>query len=221
MRYRVTNRGKIVIVVLLALLAFLFYLVIGHLKKAPEIEAQDAPKNELEIREQKDSFIQSQNEKLSDMEEKIKEHEAALQKESADLKKTADRLAEIQAAHKELAGLIYPNKLTLFFEPNKATVDAVYFESLDKLVRILKYIDYREIRIEGNIYSVRKEGPTDFAEELAEKRAQVVLDYLADQGIKRDKMKVINNLNEKPFMDNGKYAVYGAFNRRVDIVVMP
>jgi len=219
-RYRITNRGKIVVGFIVVILILAFFMALRKISIAPKDSVENANiKNEIQIQEEKSAFIENQKEQLKNMEEKIKEREQQLNEGKIDVQKLNDEISKINAEKNDLEDLLMPQMLTIFFEPNKADIDSVYFESLEQLSRILNSISYDKITVEGNVYSVRKDGPTQFANELAQTRADSVADYLIEQGIESRKIEIINNLNDKPFLENSKYREFGAFNRRVDIVV--
>jgi outer membrane protein OmpA-like peptidoglycan-associated protein len=105
----------------------------------------------------------------------------------------------------------------LLFEKGKAKLKDGLKMTLTELAGILKIflIEYN-IVVEGHTDNV---GSAEYNQALSEQRAQAVLDFLADRGVNRSRLKSVGHNFSKPIADN-ETEEGRAKNRRVEIVII-
>ena len=107
-------------------------------------------------------------------------------------------------------------KQNIFFETNKATIQAVSFELLDEVAAALEQTSALVVRIEGHTDS---RGSAPYNRRLSEDRAQSVRRYLIAHGIGADRLQAVGYGEERPIEDNqtrdGREA-----NRRVEFHIV-
>jgi outer membrane protein OmpA-like peptidoglycan-associated protein len=115
--------------------------------------------------------------------------------------------------------VVQPDRLELkeklYFEWDKATLEAASFPILDEVVVALKENVTFKVQIEGHASS---EGTYDHNQTLSEKRAEAVLDYLATHGVQRGRLVSKGFSSSVPVATNTTEAGREA-NRRVEFVV--
>ena len=106
----------------------------------------------------------------------------------------------------------------LLFPSNSADLPAGSKPRLDELAVVLKkQPDANVVIVEGHTDDT---GPKAGNMKLSEQRAQAVADYLASQGVPKDRVQTRAVGSQDP-ASPGKTAQARALNRRVDIVVQP
>jgi outer membrane protein OmpA-like peptidoglycan-associated protein len=114
---------------------------------------------------------------------------------------------------------VKPDKLELneklYFEWDQAKLEPASFPVLDEVVVALKQNVTFQVQIEGHASS---EGTYDHNQTLSEKRAEAVLDYLAANGIARDRLVSKGFSSSVPVATNTTEAGREA-NRRVEFIV--
>jgi outer membrane protein OmpA-like peptidoglycan-associated protein len=115
--------------------------------------------------------------------------------------------------------VVQPDKLELkeklYFDWDKATLQAVSYPLLDEVVLALKQNVTFKVQIEGHASS---EGAYDYNQELSEKRAETVLAYLVAHGIATERLVSKGFSSSVPVATNTTEAGREA-NRRVEFVV--
>lgn len=77
----------------------------------------------------------------------------------------------------------------VFFDLNKNEIDKTFYEALDQIADTLKFYDDLSLRLTGHADA---KGPSSFSNDLAEKRANAVKNYLEDKGVKTNKLTTDN-----------------------------
>ncbi|MBL8549514.1 MAG: OmpA family protein [Hyphomonadaceae bacterium] len=111
------------------------------------------------------------------------------------------------------AGLMERNVIN--FATGSAAIDAESRRLLDDLARISYRCDRFMIEIAGHTDNV---GPREANLSLSRQRAQAVLDYLAGQGVARDRLRAAGYGPDRPRASNAS-AVGQAANRRIEFKV--
>lgn len=136
-----------------------------------------------------------------------KERAASLQQE----------LQKIQAAtfHQEARGTVVTLS-DVFFDFGKAYLKTDAGQNLEPLVGFLRANPQRHVVIEGFTDSI---GKASYNEKLSQQRARSVIDYLASQGINRNRLAARGYGEAFPVATN-ENAAGRQLNRRVEIVVL-
>lgn len=115
--------------------------------------------------------------------------------------------------------IVTPDKLELKekiqFAWNSPVIENVSHPALDEVAKALQDNKAFRIEIEGHASS---EGGDEHNQTLSEQRAQAVLDYLADKGVARDRLKSKGFSSSRPLTSNVTEAGRET-NRRVEFVV--
>lgn len=111
--------------------------------------------------------------------------------------------------------LIMPSNVT--FETDRYHLRGSFYSTLNSVGTVLaKYYD-TTLRVTGHTDST---GSDQHNQQLSERRAQSVADYLAGQGVERQRLYVEGAGESYPIADNG--TVSGrAQNRRVELYILP
>jgi len=99
------------------------------------------------------------------------------------------------------------------FAYDKAKIQSQSYPLLDEVADVLEDNPNIEVRIEGHTDS---QGSEDYNEDLSQRRAQSVVDYLVDQGVSRERMTAKGFGESQPIESNATEAGRAA-NRRVEI----
>ena len=102
------------------------------------------------------------------------------------------------------------------FDFNKAIIKPEGKKILDADVTLIKNDKTLDISVEGHCDVV---GSDEYNQKLSERRAQVVADYFASNGIAKDRMRTVGVGRKKPLVPNDSEA-NRAKNRRVEIHVI-
>ena len=100
----------------------------------------------------------------------------------------------------------------LFFNTNKFTILSFSKPELQRVAKIIKDNNL-SVEISGHTDNIGKESDN---QELSEKRAMAVKEFLIDEGCSADKLKTIGYGSTKPIADN-KTEKGRAKNRRVEL----
>ena len=103
------------------------------------------------------------------------------------------------------------------FASGSASLDPKLFPTLDRIASTLNEYPETTITVMGHTDSV---GSADSNVSLSRNRAAAVADYLAQRGVRRDRMIVDSRGELEPIADNGTEAGR-AQNRRVEMLVRP
>jgi outer membrane protein OmpA-like peptidoglycan-associated protein len=125
----------------------------------------------------------------------------------------------------ELAPLKVGTKVVLkniFFPSGKSELEPESKTELERLKNLLTKFPKLVVEISGHTDS---QGPDDLNQKLSEKRAQAVVDYLADHGIDRRRMKAIGYGESQPIAkntnDDGSWNKQGmSLNRRFEFKIL-
>lgn len=112
-------------------------------------------------------------------------------------------------------------KLTLdsevSFDFNRADIKPTFRSSLDKLAQLLIKYDRTVVHVVGHTDSI---GSDAYNQDLSERRAQAVGDYLASYGVPRQRLRTEGRGEREPRATNATEAGR-QLNRRVEIFVKP
>ena len=115
--------------------------------------------------------------------------------------------------------VIKPDKLEVTdkiqFLMNQAVLEPASLPVLDQVAKVLRDNQGFKVQLEGHSSS---EGGDVRNQELSQQRAQAVLDYLADRGVARDRLRATGFSSSRPIESNVTEGGREA-NRRVDFVV--
>ena len=104
----------------------------------------------------------------------------------------------------------------IFFDYNKATLQAISFPELNRLFDLLKQNPNLSIEIGGH---TDDQGANDSNLKLSQQRAEAVLTYLIAKGIKADRLKAVGYGETVPLVDNNSEE-NRAINRRVEFKIL-
>jgi len=104
----------------------------------------------------------------------------------------------------------------IFFESRSAAIKEESYESIDKIVTMMKQQLAAKIRIEGHTDA---KGTDEFNQILSEKRAKSIKNYLVSNGLNQMRFETKGYGESKPLADN-ETEVGRAKNRRVEFVVI-
>ena len=105
----------------------------------------------------------------------------------------------------------------IYFDYGKATLTRDSSPELDKLKNMLSQNPNITVEISGHTDS---SGPKDFNKKLSQRRAQAVVDYLANAGINKSKMKAVGYGEEQPMASNDDEEEGREINRRVEFKIL-
>ncbi len=103
------------------------------------------------------------------------------------------------------------------FDVNRADVKPAFRPTLQKLGDVCKKYNRTNLTVIGHTDST---GSADYNRQLSQRRAQAVADYLIDQGVSPDRIRVVAQGEDKPRADNTT-AAGRQLNRRVEILIEP
>lgn len=111
-------------------------------------------------------------------------------------------------------------KATVFFDANAISFSDKYTKDLDAFLKAALQNDGVKIQVEGNCATLYDNSKSEERKSanfyLSLKRAQVIADYLKDKGIPPERLVVVSNGSDKPLKDNDTPAGR-EYNRRVDV----
>lgn len=126
-----------------------------------------------------------------------------------------DRLNKIASVKKEDRGTVITLSGSVVFASGRSTILASARPRLDEVALVLKESEGQSFVVEGHTDS---RGSAEMNQELSQRRAQVVRDYLVEQGVTADRIRAVGFGKLRPVADNDT-AEGRANNRRVEIVV--
>jgi outer membrane protein OmpA-like peptidoglycan-associated protein len=144
-----------------------------------------------------------------------KDSQLAKQKEEANKKLDALQSKTIKV-YRDARGTILSMSGDILFETAKADLEPPLKENLAEVAAILKNLltDARVV-IEGHTDNV---GAVQSNKSLSERRARAVLNYLAERGVDKKRLRAVGYGQAKPVADNGTEEGK-AKNRRVELVI--
>ena len=144
------------------------------------------------------------------------ERQARLAAEKKAEEATAN-LAKIAMVKQEARGLVITLSGSVLFTSGRSTLLSNARPKLDEVAAALQQSDAEKFIVEGHTDSVGSEATN---EELSNRRAQTVRDYLIDRGVPAEKIRAVGYGKSRPVADNAT-AEGRANNRRVEIVIQP
>lgn len=103
------------------------------------------------------------------------------------------------------------------FDVNQATIKSNFRDSLNKVADVVSENDKTAIHVIGHTDST---GSESYNQQLSEKRASSVAQYLSQNGVQRSRMRVVGRGENLPVADNS--SSFGrSQNRRVEIYLKP
>ena len=111
--------------------------------------------------------------------------------------------------------LVMPGNIT--FETDRADVKGSFYPVLNSVSLVLAKYNDTTMRVTGHTDST---GSDQYNQQLSQRRAQSVADYLATQGVARERMLVQGMGKSQHIADNAT-AEGRAANRRVELYILP
>ena len=164
-------------------------------------ERQAALEAETAARAAKEAELESERQARADAEAKL-----------AETMKRLDEIANIREEPNEIV-IVLPGEV--LFASGKSVLTATAREKLQRVVEAVLQQGEGAIRIEGHTDS---QGSSTFNDQLSQRRADAVREFLVDAGVARDRITAMGRGESEPIVDNNT-AENRATNRRVEIVV--
>lgn len=108
-----------------------------------------------------------------------------------------------------------PGNIT--FDFNREEVKSSFYDVLNSVALVLKKYEKTGIKVVGHTDSI---GSQSYNQQLSQRRAQSVADYLQAQGVRGVRMEVLGMGETQPVGDNTTEAGR-ALNRRVELILIP
>jgi outer membrane protein OmpA-like peptidoglycan-associated protein len=103
------------------------------------------------------------------------------------------------------------------FAVDSADINSKFYPILDSVGLVLEEFDQTFVEVAGHTDS---SGPSDYNQELSERRAASVADYLVSRGIDRQRLITVGGGENYPIATNST-AAGQAQNRRVELTIVP
>ncbi len=103
------------------------------------------------------------------------------------------------------------------FAVDSADINSKFYPILDSVGLVLEEFDQTFVEVAGHTDST---GPSDYNQELSERRAASVADYLVSRGIDRQRLITVGGGENYPIATNST-AAGQAQNRRVELTIVP
>jgi outer membrane protein OmpA-like peptidoglycan-associated protein len=132
-------------------------------------------------------------------------------------KKALEDLARTAQVKEDERGLVITLSGQVLFGSGKSTLLPAARDALDNVAAALKANPDRDIIVEGHTDSM---GSSSFNEDLSQRRAVSVREYLIEQGVPSEMIRARGRGEEEPVETNAS-AEGRANNRRVEIVLSP
>lgn len=124
---------------------------------------------------------------------------------------------QLDEARAEQAATVAAGLRDVFFGYDSWTISEEGRQALSRDAEWLRVHPAVQLKVEGHC---DERGSSTYNFVLAEKRAKVILNYLSDLGIKRDRIIAVSYGKERPFCKDRSEACYQQ-NRRGHLVVRP
>ena len=124
---------------------------------------------------------------------------------------------QLDEARAEQAATLAAGLRDVFFGYDSWTISEEGRQALSRNAEWLRMHPATQLKVEGHC---DERGSSTYNFVLAEKRAKVILNYLSDLGIKRDRIIAVSYGKERPFCKDRSEACYQQ-NRRGHLVVRP
>ncbi len=103
------------------------------------------------------------------------------------------------------------------FAVNQSDITPGFYETLNSVSLVLKEFDKTTVTVNGHADST---GPEDYNQQLSQRRALSVANYLAAQGVAAGRLQAVGYGESRPIADNATDGGRAA-NRRVEVVIDP
>src|SRR5262249_27365622 len=143
--------------------------------------------------------------------EKVRQEAAQHETEARRLRMESE-LARIAATRREARGFVVTLSSGLFFDTGKTTLKKGAQATLTRIADQLKAEEKVKVLVEGHTESV---GSAAKNQQLSEKRAEAVRDFLVGAGISAERVTAVGRGKEQPIATN-KTAAGRQQNRRVE-----
>ena len=156
---------------------------------------------------------------LATTSEELEQERQALQEAEKRSQDALNKLAETSAnmVKKEPRGTVITIPGQVMFPVGKSELMKSSQTQLDRVVSALKDQGDRQIVVEGHTDS---QGSETMNQDLSQRRAEAVRDYLISKGVDEDHVKAVGAGEADPIASNAT-AAGRATNRRVEIIVRP
>lgn len=104
----------------------------------------------------------------------------------------------------------------VLFDLGRASLKSISYQELNRLVKGLKQNQNVQVEIAGH---TDNQGGEEFNQELSQKRAETVMDYLVSQGIASARLRAVGYGFSQPVADNST-AEGRARNRRTEVRIL-
>lgn len=111
--------------------------------------------------------------------------------------------------------LVMPNSIT--FEVNQSTLNTSIYKTLDAVVKVLNEFNETKLQVAGHTDS---SGDAGYNQELSERRAKSVSDYLLSRGVTGNRLITVGYGETRPIASN-QTSSGRAENRRVELLIEP
>jgi len=187
-------------------------------------------KQDLSDSEKQTAEARAEIDKQAALKEAKEKSDAELQMQQAEIanqtkqdlsdseKRTADALAALAvlaAVKEEERGLVITLSGGVFFRSAESTLLSSAQVKLDQVAKALLDVPARNLIVEGHTDS---RGSTSYNQDLSQRRADAVRDYLVQRGYPADRIQALGKGKGSPIADNAS-PEGRANNRRVEIVI--
>lgn len=192
MKYRVTTRGWIVFFILGVLLLTLIVSFFSNPAEVPTDSEQTPPAVENPAStddtatDETDPVDESEDDEVNSDDVTESEEETTETTEVTETTETEEITSNVDEV------IDWKRELIVLFDKNVSILKTDYHEALNEWVSLLNTHEDLQITIEGHIngYPYYEDG--DFGMALAQKRAEVVKNYLMTEGIDESRIRLIN-----------------------------
>ncbi len=194
-------------------------------RRQAEVSAQAEEQAQQEALTRAQQEEQERAQRLADAESRMNQLNAQLEAERQARSLAEQRAAQAEATRalrniqqlkvkEEARGLVLTLSGSVLFRSGSAELLPAAKRSLNEVARALQKADNPMV-IEGHTDS---QGPEQLNEELSDRRAEVVRDYLIDRGVEGERIRAVGLGESRPVASNGS-AEGRANNRRVEIIL--
>lgn len=207
-KYKVTNKGKIAIAVLLIVVIVAFAaLLTGGNKNVNSVEDTESTKKTVDVVIEEP--LESEEEILTGP--VVEASSEIVTGGSVDQEEDLSDIDQVEMDRNEKI-----SKIVVYFSPDSAIIDEEFETELLEFVGESLLFKDNNIVVEGNINGYPYFKDSTFGSKLSEKRAQMVLNYLIENGIEENRIELISNGSSKPLEKEGDIEKL-FMNRRVDV----
>lgn len=211
-KYKLTNRGKIAILILgIALIVVFVSMIIGNNEENKDkLDNIVSEKTDSELNKTVEvETSQIENRKVTDANAVISDIESR-EIESVDYEDDDSNNVTIEENNEEI------KRIVVYFSPDSAIIDEEFQSDINDFVDEALEFEENNIVIEGNINGYPYFKDSEFGKKLSQKRADVLKGIMLDMGIAESRISTISNGSSKPAEKKGDTdRLY--LNRRVDV----